>query len=328
MLQATLEAVWQLLLKCISFIQHLLPIKQNQPSQEAKEDFDDYDSDEDADFNAQARRMLPEYDGPRADGDIASFTLQDSPTMMAEIPSEPRDAIKRILKCNPRDLYGIIGVPWGSPPDVVKRMYRKQSLKVHPDKTTIVKAPAAFQRLSKAYDILSDEMARDNYHMEVQLMSNEHRAYMKQLDRAEKEYYRQIDEMRTSLLCNRCGRMHPKLKTDRSPFKARWCQDCNTHHNAKEGEVWLETKGIFSSAWQGFMCMDGEVYSVNDWVECQVRGCPSHLSLFDMVPDVQDNRSHGSFLFVMEYASATGVSQSGPAQRTQSISKAQASQKD
>lgn len=148
-----------LISQCTTLFKHVVAMVGGSSNAESsKPDLED--DDEEIDFTAQAERLLPEYDGPRANGDLASFTMRDVPVLLTEIPSESNLAVRRILKCNPRDLYGIIGVPWGSSEEVIKRHYRRQTLRVHPDKTDVAKAAIAFSKLSQAYEILSDKVSR------------------------------------------------------------------------------------------------------------------------------------------------------------------------
>mmetsp|Transcript_37960 Transcript_37960/g.109539 ORF Transcript_37960/g.109539 Transcript_37960/m.109539 type:complete len:400 (-) Transcript_37960:202-1401(-) len=54
------------------------------------------------------------------------------------------------------DPWSVLGVPRGSSATDVKRAYRKRALKEHPDVNKAPDATARWQRLSNAYDILSD----------------------------------------------------------------------------------------------------------------------------------------------------------------------------
>merc|ERR1711871_637892 len=57
-----------------------------------------------------------------------------------------------------KDFYGILGVPKTARDDVIKRAYRKLSLKFHPDKAQGDKQQAEkkFVEISQAYEVLSD----------------------------------------------------------------------------------------------------------------------------------------------------------------------------
>jgi len=57
-------------------------------------------------------------------------------------------------------LYETLGVEKGSPPDVIKKAYRKLAVKLHPDKGG---DPEKFKEVQKAFDILGDERKREIY---------------------------------------------------------------------------------------------------------------------------------------------------------------------
>jgi len=63
------------------------------------------------------------------------------------------------------DFYAILGLNKQATPDEIKKAYKKAALKWHPDKNPDTKAEAEkkFQRISEAYDVLSDEKKRNIY---------------------------------------------------------------------------------------------------------------------------------------------------------------------
>jgi len=64
------------------------------------------------------------------------------------------------------DLYAVLGVKKGAKDSAIKSGYRKQSLKVHPDRADDGDkevAKRAFQTLSKVHFILSDKTLRETY---------------------------------------------------------------------------------------------------------------------------------------------------------------------
>ncbi|KAJ3010141.1 UNVERIFIED_CONTAM: hypothetical protein HDU68_002306 [Siphonaria sp. JEL0065] len=64
----------------------------------------------------------------------------------------------------PQSYYDIIGVPKDANADQIRKAYRKAALKCHPDKKGDDPVAAEeFQRLSKAYEVLSDEKKRQIY---------------------------------------------------------------------------------------------------------------------------------------------------------------------
>ena len=63
-----------------------------------------------------------------------------------------------------RDCYDVLGVTQSASKDEIKKAYRKQALKYHPDKTKGDKASEEkFKEASEAYHILSDEKRKANY---------------------------------------------------------------------------------------------------------------------------------------------------------------------
>ncbi|XP_053326682.1 dnaJ homolog subfamily B member 2 [Spea bombifrons] len=63
------------------------------------------------------------------------------------------------------DYYEILGVPRNASQDDIKRAYRKQALKWHPDKNPDNKehAEKKFKDIAEAYEVLSDKQKRDAY---------------------------------------------------------------------------------------------------------------------------------------------------------------------
>ncbi|MBI2743927.1 MAG: molecular chaperone DnaJ [Chlamydiales bacterium] len=62
------------------------------------------------------------------------------------------------------DFYQTLGVQRGATPDEIKKAYRKNALKYHPDKNPDdPKAEAKFKEISEAYEVLSDEKKRQIY---------------------------------------------------------------------------------------------------------------------------------------------------------------------
>lgn len=64
--------------------------------------------------------------------------------------------IKRILACGQYDHYAVLDI-LPEEASLIKKVYRKKSILIHPDKTDNVDAPAAFDRLKKAEQFVSDD---------------------------------------------------------------------------------------------------------------------------------------------------------------------------
>jgi DnaJ family protein C protein 8 len=58
------------------------------------------------------------------------------------------------------DPYSVLDIQPGVPPEEIKKVYRRKSLLIHPDKTKNVRASDAFDRLKKAEAELMDDKKR------------------------------------------------------------------------------------------------------------------------------------------------------------------------
>ncbi|KAG0318665.1 hypothetical protein BGZ99_005509 [Dissophora globulifera] len=61
------------------------------------------------------------------------------------------------------ELYDILGVPVDASPTLIKKNYRALALQNHPDKNPDPEAHARFQKISEAYQVLSDPKLRSDY---------------------------------------------------------------------------------------------------------------------------------------------------------------------
>lgn len=62
-----------------------------------------------------------------------------------------------------KDYYKILGIQKGTSEDEIKKAYRKQALKYHPDKNKSPDAEEKFKEIAEAYDVLSDPKKKDIY---------------------------------------------------------------------------------------------------------------------------------------------------------------------
>ncbi|GLD60849.1 dnaJ homolog subfamily B member 1 [Lates japonicus] len=62
-----------------------------------------------------------------------------------------------------KDYYDILGIKKGASEDDIKKAYRKQALRYHPDKNKSPGAEDKFKEIAEAYDVLSDPKKKDIY---------------------------------------------------------------------------------------------------------------------------------------------------------------------
>ncbi|XP_028842053.1 dnaJ homolog subfamily B member 1-like [Denticeps clupeoides] len=62
-----------------------------------------------------------------------------------------------------KDYYKVLGIQKGASEDEIKKAYRKQALRYHPDKNKSAGAEEKFKDIAEAYDVLSDSKRRDVY---------------------------------------------------------------------------------------------------------------------------------------------------------------------
>lgn len=62
-----------------------------------------------------------------------------------------------------KDYYKVLGIQKGASEDEIKKAYRKQALRYHPDKNKSPGAEEKFKEIAEAYDVLSDSKKKDIY---------------------------------------------------------------------------------------------------------------------------------------------------------------------
>ncbi|KAF9620913.1 hypothetical protein IFM89_015310 [Coptis chinensis] len=162
------------------------------------------------------------------------------------------DEIVRLL--NSTDHYAALGLLRYETVDLslLKREYRRKAMLVHPDKNMgNEKAAEAFKKLQNAYEVLLDSLKRKAYDDELrreELLNWFRRSQNISLQNGKTGLFAsgfshstedlQGDSRR--IACKKCGSFHIWIHTSRSKSKARWCQDCNDFHQAKDGDGWVE----------------------------------------------------------------------------------------
>ena len=63
----------------------------------------------------------------------------------------------------PRDPYEVLGVPRDADESQIKKAFRQKASFYHPDRNDAPDAARRFQAVQKAYEVLSDESARQAY---------------------------------------------------------------------------------------------------------------------------------------------------------------------
>lgn len=62
-----------------------------------------------------------------------------------------------------KDYYKVLGIARGASEDEIKKAYRKQALRFHPDKNKSPGAEDKFKEIAEAYDVLSDAKKKEVY---------------------------------------------------------------------------------------------------------------------------------------------------------------------
>lgn len=62
-----------------------------------------------------------------------------------------------------KDYYKTLGISKGATEEDIKKAYRKQALKWHPDKNKSAAAEEKFKEIAEAYEVLSDPKKREIY---------------------------------------------------------------------------------------------------------------------------------------------------------------------
>ncbi|XP_075100349.1 uncharacterized protein LOC107799960 isoform X3 [Nicotiana tabacum] len=228
------------------------------------------------------------------------------------------DEVLRLL--NSTDHYSALGLSRFQNIDasVLKKEYRKKAMLVHPDKNMgNEKAAEAFKKLQNAYEVLLDSLKRKAYDDELrreelldylrrfQSPSQKGRGYgfftsgFTQTEAAAEDSL--ADARR--ITCKKCGNFHVWVFTKKTKSKARWCQECNDFHPAKDGDGWVEQPShpfFFGMLLKvdnpvAYVCADSRIYNATEWYICQGMRCPvnSHKPSFHVNTSVTMKSSNG-----------------------------------
>lgn len=239
----------------------------------------------------------PSHSSP-ADDVSASRSADVPSTSGCESELTSESEVLRLLNCN--DHYSALGFTRFENIDVslLKREYRKKAMLVHPDKNMgNEKAADAFKKLQNAYEVLLDTLKRKTY--DDELRREELLNYFRRFQSTSQKNGKHIfspgfshfeaddqgnpeDSRRIS--CKKCGDFHKWTRTQRTKSQARWCQDCNDFHQAKDGDGWLEQSlhpilfGLLHTvdAPCAYVCADGRIYDATEWFICQGMRCPAN----------------------------------------------------
>ncbi|CAL0300982.1 unnamed protein product [Lupinus luteus] len=231
--------------------------------------------------------------GPSADRNagVPSTSGSDSDTS--------EDEVVRLLNCS--DHYSAMGFTRYQDIDVsiLKREYRKKAMLVHPDKNMgNEKAAEAFKKLQNAYEILMDSLKRKTYDDELrreELLSvfrrfrndshknGTHGFFASGVARSDADGEDPFGDSRR-IVCKKCGGFHVWIHTRKQKSRARWCQDCQDFHQAKDGDGWVEQSSqpfLFGLLQKvdtpsAFVCADSRIYDATEWYICQGMRCPAN----------------------------------------------------
>ncbi|KAG5011696.1 hypothetical protein JHK82_023888 [Glycine max] len=232
--------------------------------------------------------------GPSADRNagIPSTSGVDS-----DLTSE--DEVVRLLNCS--DHYAALGFTRYQNIDVsiLKREYRKKAMLVHPDKNMgNEKAAEAFKKLQNAYEILMDSLKRKAYDDELrreEILSvfrrfhdasrknGRHGFFPSGFARSDADGKDPFGDSRR-IACKRCAGFHVWIHTKKQKSRARWCQDCQDFHQAKDGDGWVEQSsqpflfGLLQKvdAPSAYVCAGSRIYDATEWYICQGMRCPAN----------------------------------------------------
>lgn len=244
----------------------------------------------------------------------------------SEITSEVE--IVRLFNCT--NHYSAFGLPRYQQVDVsaLKREYRKKARLVHPDKNMgNEKAAQAFMKLQSAYEALLDPVKKKAY--DDELRKEEMKSYFAQFRSgkvqngsvpegsapSDGDGEEPVGESR-KIACKKCGGSHMWFPTKKSPLKARWCQDCNDFHEAKDGEGWVEQSShalLFGMLQKvdvpvAYVCVEEKVFDATEWFVCQGIRCPPNTHKTSFQVNTRTKKKHRRESILSHKTKASGFS--------------------
>ncbi|KAF6166077.1 hypothetical protein GIB67_023787 [Kingdonia uniflora] len=211
---------------------------------------------------------------------VLNVQRESSVSRVVKTDTISADEMKRII--DSLDHYEALGLSRNKNIDAIfmRKEYLKKAMLVHPDKNMGSSlAGESFKKLQCAYEVLSDSEKRKDY--DEQLRKEESGSVCERTSRSSQQDHAdyQSEESRR-IQCTKCGNSHIWICTNRTKFKARWCQDCCQYHSAKDGDGWVEYRCSLDARRpqrveipRAFVCAESKIFDVSEWAICQGMTC-------------------------------------------------------
>ncbi|KAH8344499.1 hypothetical protein KR084_012814 [Drosophila pseudotakahashii] len=190
------------------------------------------------------------------------------------LPQTGEEAMYSLLNCKGKDAYSILGVPPDSSQEQIRKHYKKIAVLVHPDKNKQAGAEEAFKVLQRAFELIGEPENRLIYDQSIAETLHAEKAWTELHDLLS-QLQTKMAEAANTIRCSTCSQRHPRKLTERPHYAARECASCKIRHSAKDGDIWAETS-MMGLRWKYLALMDGKVYDITEWANCQ-KGALSHL---------------------------------------------------
>lgn len=211
------------------------------------------------------------------------------------LPQTGDEAIYSLLNCKGKDAYSILGVTTESSQEQIRKHYKKIAMLVHPDKNKQPGAEEAFKVLQRAFELIGEPENRRTYDKSLAEELDAKKQWSELHDLLS-QLQQKIAEAANTIRCSSCGLRHPRKLTERPHYAARECSSCKIRHSAREGDIWTETS-IFGLRWRYLALMEGKVYDITEWANCQKGALAylqpnSHVVQYRIVRGVQEKQQH------------------------------------